>query len=148
MKSWWLVLGLAVSAGLWAADPVYKWTDENGVVHYSNQKPRDQQTDEVKLRDQSPTVQSQQTSLSTADAEREAEESLLERRNREARTALCDRALEDVSRLSGSDTVYRRGPDGVESPLSDVEKASALEAARAQMKQHCNRVESVEGAVK
>lgn len=39
---YWLALALSVSlasAPAWAGK-VYKWTDENGVVHYTDQKPR------------------------------------------------------------------------------------------------------------
>lgn len=43
-----LLLAIAAMPSAWGQDKVYKWTDEQGVVHYGTQPP-DQGAEEVKL---------------------------------------------------------------------------------------------------
>lgn len=52
---WLLILSLALTAPLSFAEQaqsgkIYKWTDENGVVHFGNRPPEQGQADEVKVR--------------------------------------------------------------------------------------------------
>ena len=44
------LLFVALPCGSALAGNVYKWTDENGVVHYTDQKPREQAAEQMNIR--------------------------------------------------------------------------------------------------
>jgi len=50
---WSLVFSFGLAFSLGAAE-VYKWVDENGVVHFTDRPPQDQQFDEVDVQDHYP----------------------------------------------------------------------------------------------
>ena len=43
------MIALIIMSTANAGQKFYKWTDENGNIHYSSEKPEDKQTDEVKV---------------------------------------------------------------------------------------------------
>lgn len=74
---WLLVLSLALAAPLSFAQEakpgkIYKWTDENGVVHFGSRPPEQGQADEVKVRAEPATPAA--ADVAAADAEKQEEE--------------------------------------------------------------------------
>ncbi len=141
-------VSLAASISLYGADAVYKWTDENGVVHFSSRKAVESAI-EVRL-PASVTTSSQALSGSNEQAPptlAEAAETLLEKRNREARKELCDRGHADYNSLSSEARIFVTDEKtGAEVPLSDADRKLRQERAFQAIKQHCEKVEPTEGS--
>lgn len=55
----WAVFLLCFFAVVLEGAEVYKWVDENGVVHFTDRPPQDQQSTEINLPDELPRAQSQ-----------------------------------------------------------------------------------------
>lgn len=140
------VLALFLATGIAGAqDAVYKWVDDNGVPHYSDQPPmgtsveamdiRVRRTDRGALQarsrdreilDEAAGIREQQEAGEAADAEAERQRVLAERR------AGCEGAKERASKYANARRLYKPGPDGERLYLSDeeidAERASALRA--------------------
>lgn len=118
-------LALLGSLGLSAmAAELYKWVDENGVVHYSQTPPQNSQTSEVEVQEQYPEaalprgesvysdVIEQQKKRRELEQQREAEDAL----NRDAReqeaasdTQDCARAIHSLDTLRQQCPVFYDG---------------------------------------
>jgi len=56
MKYLAILIGLLLFSNIDAKQKYYKWTDADGNTHYSEKKPIDQKTDEVKVSTYQPTI--------------------------------------------------------------------------------------------
>jgi hypothetical protein len=56
MKNLVILIALLMISSAQSAQKFYKWTDEDGNIHYSSEKPEDKQTDEVNVSTRQPKV--------------------------------------------------------------------------------------------
>jgi len=56
MKYLIILMALLISANTHAKQKIYKWTDDEGNVHYTEKKPENKQTAEVKVYNSKPTM--------------------------------------------------------------------------------------------
>lgn len=134
-----------------SANNVYKWTDEQGQVHYGERKPRDFTTRELRLDPTGPTTtpderheqrQRQQQLLDSYDRKRQAkrEASIKKRAEEEEREKLCAEArhnAEFFARAEGS-PLARPDDAGKVEWVSDDQRASIREHWNSQIEQYCN----------
>lgn len=126
------------------ADPIYRWTDADGQVHFSSHPPaQDKPAEEVKLRVQQPSSSSAtptntETSATSSDATAESEpvseepkvDPVVAERN-------CRIALNQKQTLSENFNRRYKQPDGTVRPLDDAERAARIKQMDDAIKQYC-----------
>lgn len=139
-----LALGMATSSA--AADKVYKWTDENGSVHYGDRPPTGSERHEMQLRqtpavDPDVNIRQQRTARLLQSFAAEREEKQAERAASAARKkeleARCAQARETQQKYENSAFIYTRDAAGERVILNDDEHAAAMDDARAAVDTWC-----------
>ncbi len=145
-----------------AAEKIYKWVDEKGQIHYSSQKPVDQEAESIKLKKApkvkpkavlGPESQSGETGDVATDAtstetetEEEAEAEAAARAEAVAKLAeadkinnkkQCDLARRNHAALNATVRVLRTNDKGETVRMNDDERVSALQTAQQAIKQYC-----------
>ena len=154
MQSNRIMSGLLVAAfllcGSAMANEVYKWTDENGTVHY-----RDRPTgeaNEVRLgiaynRTDASTVEQQRQSLAESQARRAESKSAAEEAAKEAqaearaeaeRQERCDGYRKSLQRYAEARRLYKEGPDGERTYLDEDEMLKARQQLEAHIAENCS----------
>lgn len=145
----------ATSASAAKKSKFYKWTDENGVVHYTQDPPPGQvEANELTVQDlgpassvetpveepatepaQEPNSISEQLA-SDAEAYRKQAE-LLEQRQEQVRKLNCEKGRALVAGLEPSQRAVIRDADGSERVLFGDDRIRELEAARKLVRENC-----------
>lgn len=134
-----------------AADDFYKWKDENGVTHYTLQRPRDRESSTVRVVGRRPVSGASETvttevttTVETTQAEPtspapptklapKAEEMLA------ARKANCDNARTNAETLRSYNRVtLDKDGDGVPETLTEEEHRAELDRAEQQIETYCD----------
>lgn len=119
-----MLLPLLFCAQLSAADPagkpgkMYKWVDENGVVHYSEKPVDDATAEEVAIR-RGPAPAPAPAAAPAADPEKQAR---------------CARLRANVRLLEANSPDLQITENGLSRPLTEAERKPQLEAALAGLK--------------
>ncbi len=136
-----LTLTLGSSFGAQAAERVYKWTDENGTVHFTSTPPPGSQAERVKLRKAPPAPPSNDsTSASASQGELYAESdqpdnSAIEEENRRIQ---CQKGRNMIAQIEPRPRVFRVEEDGSRTYLLDEEREELLTEARDLVAEHCD----------
>lgn len=109
---------------------MYKWTDENGQVHYSQTKPPAQKADTMKIKDSKP-AQAKQTQKKDQPEKFQDENNPAE----QARKKNCEIAKLNLATYQNSKRVKR--PDGTVVELDDNLRQSKIKEAQAMIEQNC-----------
>jgi type IV secretory pathway VirB10-like protein len=139
-------------AGAVDATKVYKWVDKDGNIHYSEQKPANQQADTLRIKENKPTPlpeeKEQAMSASEADSN-EATDDQDSQQRAEAQKSLaaadqvnkqklCQQAKANRDALNASVRVSRIDPEtGEQVRMSDDERVNALKKAMQAIKDYC-----------
>ncbi len=127
---------------------VYKWTDENGQVHYGQQPPQGKQAQQIKA-PPPPTIDPR-------DAEKKIEQLILEQENLDRARAYekeltkqqtiqqqnnekqCETAKSNLQSYQNNPNRKSRLPDGTIQRLSEEERQQTIESLKAQVNVYCN----------
>ncbi|WP_263081229.1 DUF4124 domain-containing protein [Endozoicomonas sp. Mp262] len=126
----WLFLLLP---GILAADKVYKWLDNNGVIHYSVEppvitRPGDIKMDAGEILFYEPQVSPEYDKTSyVINAADEPEPS-----------AYCQKIRQNLVTLYKNDRVRIKQPDGTYHELDNHQKKAKIDEISALLKQHCH----------
>ncbi|MBT8050096.1 MAG: DUF4124 domain-containing protein [Gammaproteobacteria bacterium] len=152
------MLALAMTASLQAqATEVYKWTDENGVVHFSDMKPADTDSQNLEVDDRTGFSKAVEAAprMNTAQATEEAavEEQELtaaqQRRNEiaQARDAVrlerlekqqwCDKHRKRLIEMEPARRVYTYDEDGEQVRMDDDTRVALIEESRNYLAENC-----------
>lgn len=145
------IVALAITAGSASyADEIYKWTDEDGNVHYED-RPSEVYSGERLQMSYNRTdgsnvqqrVQAQQDSTAArneARAEREAENATAaeNRAASEEKAAKCEKYRAQLKIMLETPRVYREDANGERSYLDDVQKEEARSQAETLIKETCS----------
>jgi hypothetical protein len=140
-----LILGLAFSP-LVHAD-LYKWTDAQGKVHYTDQPPTvntqtiknpspgqaeatSQATQALDAQDQAYQKRKKELDEARAKADKEAEQARVKREN-------CAKARSNLSALQAPSGVYTTNAAGQRTYMNDASRASALAASQKAVSDYC-----------
>ncbi len=122
------------------AGTVYKWTDENGVVHYGDKKPEEHESTTIKVTAKKPTTttaesENQDTSKNNSQAPN-GEDKKLREANAKAIQEKCTIAKTHSEKLSNASRV-RINEDGNIRYLTDEEKQEKLKTAKTYISENC-----------
>jgi len=147
MRNLRLLLILIITAAATANAGVYKWTDEQGNVHFGD-RPTSSQAEQIKLKkypkSSGPTSSStqpkvtQQQLLNMYQQEREKKKAEKKKQKEEAKTLAlkCARARDNLSQYEGS-RLYEVLPSGERRYFSDEEHSQTISNLKKNIKRHC-----------
>ncbi|MCJ7815543.1 MAG: DUF4124 domain-containing protein [Xanthomonadales bacterium] len=124
---------------------MYSWTDENGVVHFSDVQPDGQQVQEQLIPvDEPPSASSpyatpDATDPSLAEQKRQeiAQKSQQAQANKAMKSAQCSSWEEEVARLEPNRRVYSTNAQGETERMDDVERTDRVAELKSQIAQNC-----------
>lgn len=129
-----VVLALALAIGEAHATRTYKWVDEDGVTHYSQQPPPD---GEAEIVEPSIGVPSNGGD-GGADTVEAGEETGNGDEGPESMEAFCKQLQEQEQMLAGDQDVRVRQEDGSLEPLEGDDRAARRAEIQQQLDQHCD----------
>ena len=145
---------LLILIGLCTAAPVsaeiYRWTDENGRVHYGERPPQEA-AEKIELRggtsrpagpipDEAERRARQQRLLDAYSYEREQKKAqkAREQERRQRQSKACERIRKRWGELSFAGPIYYREPGGGRRYLNDDERTAELDKLRPSYRRACN----------
>jgi hypothetical protein len=124
---------------------MYKWTDENGTVHFSDMKPEGQEFQEQDIPEDPAPVssnpyQASGTGTSAAQQRRDdiAQKNQQAQMDRASKSAECAALQAEVSRLEPNRRIFYTNDRGETERMDDVERANRVAELKAQLAQNCN----------
>lgn len=131
------------------AEPIYRWVDENGVVHFGSSPPPGQAAQASDLKYQrNPDPQAAEQRLEQyeedfrqrmAEQQKAAEDRTGQQQETDQRAAQCRQSLAIIERLrSGRPGVRYRNEDGSYARYSDEEREAKLAEAEAAVQRDCD----------
>ncbi len=144
------IVALAITAGSATyADEIYKWTDEDGNVHYED-RPSEvyagerlqmsyNRTDSGNVQQRVQAQQDSTAARNEARAEREAEKTTAaeNRAAAEENAAKCEKYRAQLKIMLETPRVYREDANGERSYLDDIQKEEARSQAEALITETC-----------
>ncbi|WP_444934846.1 DUF4124 domain-containing protein [Microbulbifer sp. EKSA008] len=153
-----LALLIAVTATTTQADGIYKWVDENGVVHFGEQPPGDAQVDVIKkpkserykkweaeqnaiaareAQKNAPQVPQQSKEEQLPDAEQQRQLEARAKEEAAKRAELCVAYQKNLKSLTTHARVREKDKDGNYRRLGEDERQERITKAREQIKKNC-----------
>ena len=142
-----LCAGVIGATGVMAKE-MYRWTDENGVVHYSDQKPagqQDYQTSQVPDSTPVPAPESaaaapaaEEPSVAQQRREEIAEKKQEARESQAQRESECAAWQAEVDRLEPNRRVFFTNEAGETERMDDVERVNRVAELKQKIAQNCN----------
>jgi hypothetical protein len=146
-----LASALVVTPALGQQATVYKWTDDQGVPHYSDQPPvnaesealpiRYRRTDKTAVQAKIKTDETRQDAEDLREAQEDAEaETAATQREKDLaeRAATCKQARERVTNYNQAQKLYKPGPNGDRIYLTDEELDAERADAQRVMEEWCS----------
>lgn len=137
-----------------AQDEVYRWVDENGVVHFGDRAPQQQEAEVIAI-PQTSGISPQPASSpepaeatgeeepqpSAAQQARDARAEARQKREEEAKVTAkaCETAREVISQLEPSPRVNVTHEDGTVTRMDDNDRLEKLAEAQAYVAEHCGQ---------
>jgi len=145
------IVALAITAGSASyADEIYKWTDEDGNVHYED-RPSEvyaeervqmsyNRTDSANVQQRVQALQDSVAARNEARAERETQKATAaeSRAAAEEKAAKCEKYRAQLKIMLETPRVYREDANGERSYLDDVQREEARSQAEALIKETCS----------
>ncbi len=143
---------LAVDA--MAGEEIYRWVDENGVVHFSSEPPQNTSAEQITIQqDKIPAPTSSSASdatagdtlaepeLSPAEQERAAREKKRTemQEQKKAIAAACEQNKKIVAQLEPSTRVMVQNEDGTVSRMDDNVRLETLDKAKTYIAENCDK---------
>lgn len=147
-----LTLTLLMSIGsVVNAAKVYKWVDENGQIHYSSNKPVNQEAETVKLKKGPKIVPKKEVETEAVPGKQgeEIEEPVDPKAEKEAKKQMakadaanrqkqCDAARKNLAALNASTRVATIDPDtGVRTYMTDDQRVKGFQQANKAIRDNC-----------
>lgn len=137
-----------------AQEEVYRWVDENGVVHFGDRAPEQSDAEKVSIlqshgisaqpsADPAPVNPTDAQDPQPSAAQQIRDERAEARREREANAKVtaenCTKARELVSQLEPSTRVIVKNEDGTVTRMDDNDRLENLGKAKAFVAEHCDK---------
>jgi len=142
-----LAIVVAVAATEAHAKELYRWTDENGVVHFSDKKPPGNQAYQSQTVADEPVAPPAATAATPPDAEQpsvaQQRREEIASKKQEARQAQAERSAQcaawqaEVDRLEPSRRVYYTNEAGETERMDDVQRVETVARLKEQIAANC-----------
>ena len=138
------VLFGAASFTCLAAETVYKWTDESGVVHFSDRPVPSAAAEEMRVTPSSPSLVEDDGEEADAEAEddaaasKEERQAAMEEQRRKIREQNCQIARQTLEHNGSIERMYRVDANGERVFLSDEEREMVLGKSREDVEKWCD----------
>ena len=140
-----LFVGLTVAVTAMAQDQkMYSWTDENGVVHFSDSRPQGQQVSEQTIPNNpqpaadNPYQQVEnQPSIAQQRRDEIAQKSQQAQVNQAVNSAQCSSWQAEVDRLEPNRRVFYTNEEGETERMDDVERTDKVAQLKNQIAKNC-----------
>jgi len=129
---------------------IYKWTDAEGNVHYSQQRPRDTSSEKMNVPQHAPTDTStyKRPALQSNDSENknaaddkqksdEPEEVKETKAEKKRRLAECEQVRQNLATMESRGRVRSKDKDGNTRYLSQQEKEDRMASSRKKLAKYC-----------
>ena len=131
------ILLLILLPGLVISDQIYRWTDENGVVHFSH-KPTREATDHEKIDKPDISHSEQASQEATTDKKETVPEPVLEADNMTPeRMAYCDKLRQNLNTMKSSPRIRIKREDGEFEILNDKARQAEQDRLKKLLKESC-----------
>ena len=125
---------------------IYRWVDENNVVHFSQHQPQGDNYSELttvssyNAQEKKPTVNStEQTSVNEQIAKFEQEQEEIKAKNKEIFAQNCKAAQLNLKTLNSFEQVLTAGADGNNRLLTDEEKKEKIALSKKHVDLYCEK---------
>jgi len=145
-----LLVSMLPLSAMGLAQDVYRWTDENGMVHYGTRPPAEAGERVLQLGpsqaeavpDAAERVRKQQRLLESYQRERELKQAAEAKRAAQERrvSRLCSGLNQQWRKLSHPGPIYVRESDGQRRYISDGERRQQKSALAEDLREHCGGV--------
>lgn len=144
------VLACALSLPAVASETVYKWTDQSGRVHFSDQPVRDADVEEMKVTPSQPAAddgaEDEEESEAPAEdapapgdaAAKAAKQAEMEKQQKQIREQNCQIARQTLEHNESIERMYRVDANGERVFLSDEEREMVLNKSREDVEKWCD----------
>lgn len=146
-----LASALVVTPAVAQQATVYKWTDDQGVTHYSDQPPVDAESEALPIRYRRTDRAAVQAKMKTDETRQDAEDLREEQEDAEEETAAtqrekdlaeraatCKQARERVTNYNQAQKLYKPGPNGDRIYLTSEELDAERADAQRVMEEWCS----------
>ena len=123
-----VVSPVALSSG------IYKWTDENGKVHYGSRRPEDSQAEKLKIHVQPPSPAPEKTKDVT---EVDKADPTVDDKARQERVAYCKSEKKRLKTAETSKTIHERDASGKIIKLASDERNQRIRKIRDNISKYC-----------
>ena len=134
-----LILALVLSPSAVNAG-IYKWTDENGKVHYGAQRPKDAPAEKMKLHVPEPASQpysEEEDQESKAKEEPKLEDHGDQEKANQERAAYCANERKRLKTVEKNKEVYEKDASGKVNKVSSEVRNQRLNKIRANISKYC-----------
>ena len=133
------LMSLAACASAAEKQQAYKWTDANGVVHFTDTPPPKEipNVQAVKIVDNATVVDAAPANDKTAQASTDAKAPAAD--TPENRAKLCDQAKHNLAMLQSPFPVSELGPDGKVKTIDDKERDARIAGVNDRIAQLCGQ---------
>ena len=129
-----LMLALAVSPLTVNASGIYKWTDENGKIHYSSQRPEDAEAEKMKLHVPEPASEAEPKK---AVAEDNKAELTGDAKAKLERVEYCSKERKRLQTVQQNKEIHQQDASGKVSQLSAEVRTERLNKIKANIAKYC-----------
>ena len=142
---------LLLTASVASGNEIYRWVDENGVVNYTQQKPRDVEVEKISAYAGTPTTVRTEAILPSPDAqpsklddaqqamldELKAAEQIRKGEVAKIREENCQRSRDVLNKLTLKERVRVRGDDGTQRVMGESERQRRINEAQMGIATNC-----------
>ena len=129
-----LMLALAVSPLTVNASGIYKWTDENGKVHYGSQHPEDAEAEKMKLHVPEPASQAESKEALAEDNQAELSD---DAKAKLERVEYCSKERKRLQTIQQNKEIHQKDASGKVSKLSTEVRTQRLNKIKANIDKYC-----------
>ena len=137
-----ILISMMVSGPLWARG-AYKWTDEQGVIHYSDRMRGDKASIiNVKVKESEETESGDEATEEQAEPDNTRADARADKqadaKQKKLRKANCAKASEQLAANESMSRMYRAGKNGEREYLSDKERGDVIRRSLDAVKYWCD----------